>query len=631
MKNTLSARLGLLVVAFLFLGVIMLSNNLFRGVKLDLTENSIYTLSDGTRGVLSQLEEPVNLTLYFSFKVSEDYQALRGYAVRVEELLAEFAQAAGGKVTVSVVDPEPFSEQEDVAAGFGLTGAPVDNVGTKLYFGIAGSNAIGDNMALPFLQQEKEAFLEYDIAKLIYQLAHPDKTTVGLITGLGVMGGKVTQPGRPASPPWVFFQELQSFFDIRNLGMGVAAIPDGIDLLMIVHPKELSDSTQYAIDQFVLRGGRAAIFVDPMADRDVGDQIGGTEFLSSSLPQLFSAWGIENPETLFVADEANAMQVQLDYNSPPVTNLSIGRFKSTHLNQSDVVTQGLETINMSSVGYFLPLSDDPGWVSNGLDSVTTKVGTEITPLIVSSTQAAPMASTRLGYIPDPSVLFEAFLPTGAEYIIAARISGAAKTAFPDGPPVDSQQDAAAHLSVSASDINVIVVADTDVLSDRLWVRVQDFLGQQVVEPWASNGDFGVNLLDSLSGSNDLISIRSRGVFARPFEKIDDLRREAESTFREQEQALKARLAETESQLAALQQSNSDDGTMALSAEQSDLLLKFQNEQFDIRKQLRDVRHQLDQDIESLGARIKLINIILIPLLVLLFAGLQMVRRGRSRA
>jgi ABC-type uncharacterized transport system involved in gliding motility auxiliary subunit len=242
-----------------------------------------------------------------------------------------------------------------------------------------------------------------------------------------------------------------------------------------------------------------------------------------------------------------------------------------------------------------------------------------------------MASTRLGYIPDPSVLFEDFRPTGAQYIIAARVSGAAKTAFPDGPPVDSQLDADAHLSGSASDINVIVVADTDVLSDRLWVRVQDFLGQQMVEPWASNGDFGVNLLDSLSGSNDLISIRSRGVFARPFEKIDDLRREAESTFREQEQALEARLAETESQLAALQQSNSDDGTMALSAEQSDLLLKFQNEQFDIRKQLRDVRHQLDQDIESLGARIKLINIILIPLLVLLFAGVQMVRRGRSRA
>lgn len=631
MKNTLSARLGLLVVALLFLGVIMLSNNLFRGIKVDLTENSIYTLSDGTRGVLSQLEEPVNLTLYFSFKVSEDYQALRGYAVRVEELLAEFEEAAGGKLKVEVVDPEPFSEQEDIAAGYGLTGAPIDNIGTKLYFGIAGSNAIGDNMALPFLQQEKEAFLEYDIAKLIYQLAHPDKTKIGLITGLDVMGGKITQPGQPPSPPWVFFQELQSFFDVQNLGLTTTEIPDDIDVLMIVHPKDISDATQYAIDQFVLAGGRAAIFADPVADRDTGDQITGAEFRSSSLPQLFAAWGIEHPDTLFVADEGNAMQVQTSYDKPPVTNLSIGRFKADLLNQSDVVTQGLETINMSSVGYFLPLSDDPELVSNGLESITSKVGTEITPLIVSTNQASPMASTRLGFMPDPLVLFEDFRVTGAEYIIAARISGAVKSAFPDGPPADSQKDAAKHLEGSSADINVIVVADSDVLSDRLWVQVQEFLGQQIVEPWASNGDFGVNLLDSLAGSSDLISIRSRGVFSRPFERINDMRREADTEFREQEQALQARLTETESKLAALQQSQSDDGSMALSAEQSDLLLAFQQEQFDIRKQLRDVRHQLDKDIESLGNRIKLINIVLIPLLVLLFAGVQMIRRGRSRA
>lgn len=631
MKNTLSARLGLLVVGLLFLGTIMLSNNLFRGVKLDLTENSIYTLSDGTRGVLGQLDEPVKLTLYFSFKASEDFQALRGYAIRVEELLAEFEEAAGGKLSVSVVDPEPFSEQEDIAAGFGLSGVPIDNVGTKLYFGLAGSNAIGDNMALPFLQQEKEAFLEYDIAKLIYQLAHPDKTKIGLITGLEVMGGKVTQPGRPPSAPWVFFQELASFFEIENLGLSTETIPDDIDILLLLHPKELSEATQYAIDQFILGGGRAAIFVDPIADRDPGDQISGGGFKNSSLPQLFAAWGVEHPDSLFIADEANAMQVQVDYNSPPVTNLSIGRFKTANLNQGDVITQGLETINMSSVGYFLPLSDDDSLVSNGIDPVTTEVGTEITPLIISSTQAAPMASTRLGYIPDPSVLFEDFRPSGAEYIIAARVSGAVETAFPDGPPADSQQDAEAHLSSSASDINVILVADSDILSDRLWVQVQEFLGQQIVEPWASNGDFGVNLLDSLAGSSDLISIRSRGVFSRPFERIDDLRRDAESAFREQEQMLEARLAETESQLAALQQSNSDDGTMALSAEQSELLAQFQQEQFDIRKQLRDVRHQLDKDIESLGNRIKLINIVLIPLLVLLFAGVQMVRRGRSRA
>lgn len=630
MKNTLSARLGLIVVALLFLGVIMLSNNLFRGVKLDLTENSIYTLSEGTRGVLSQLEEPVNLTLYFSFKVSEDYQSLRGYAVRVEELLAEFQEAAGGKLTIDVVDPEPFSEQEDLAVGFGLTGAAIDNVGTKLYFGIAGHNAVGDNMALPFLQQEKEAFLEYDIAKLIYQLAHPDKATVGLISGLNVMGGKVTRPGQQPSPPWVFFQELQSFFDVRNLGMGVTDIPDDIDILMVVHPKEISRATEYAIDQFVLKGGRAAIFTDALADRDPGDQISGVEFRTSNLPDLFAAWGIEQPDSLFVADEANAMQVQVAYDRPPVTNISIGRFHATNLNQNDVITQGLETINTSSTGYFLPLSDDDSLVSNGLEPVITTVGTELTPLIVSSTQAAPMAATRLGYLPDPSALFQDFRPSGAEYILAARVSGAVKSAYPDGPPADSQQDAANHLAESSTDMNVIVVADTDILSDRLWVQVQEFLGKQMVEPWASNGDFGVNLLDSLSGSSDLISIRSRGVFSRPFERIDQLRRNAETENRAQEQALEAQLAETEAKLMALQQAQSDDDSMALSPEQSDLLAELQREAFGIRKQQREVRHQLDKDIESLGNRIKVINIVLIPFLVLLFAALQMLRRGRSR-
>lgn len=241
-----------------------------------------------------------------------------------------------------------------------------------------------------------------------------------------------------------------------------------------------------------------------------------------------------------------------------------------------------------------------------------------------------MAATRLGYLPDPSALFQDFRPSGAEYILAARVSGAVKSAYPDGPPADSQQDAANHLAESSTDMNVIVVADTDILSDRLWVQVQEFLGKQMVEPWASNGDFGVNLLDSLSGSSDLISIRSRGVFSRPFERIDQLRRNAETENRAQEQALEAQLAETEAKLMALQQAQSDDDSMALSPEQSDLLAELQREAFGIRKQQREVRHQLDKDIESLGNRIKVINIVLIPFLVLLFAALQMLRRGRSR-
>ena len=258
--------LGLLWLTFIV--ALIASNTLLRGMRIDLTEADLYTISTGTIELLESIDEPINLYLFFSDEETADIPFLRSYATLVRETLEEFARVADGRIIVHIIDPAPFSEDEDRASQFGLESISLGPLGQSVYFWLAGTNSVGDEDTIPFLQPEKETFLEYDLAKLIYNLATPDKTVVGLLAGVAMTAGFDPQT-QQITQPWVIMTQAQQLFEIRELTPGMAQIDADIGVLWIVHPQGLDETTLYAIDQFILRGGRALIFVDPFAEIDM--------------------------------------------------------------------------------------------------------------------------------------------------------------------------------------------------------------------------------------------------------------------------------------------------------------------------------------------------------------------------
>ena len=300
--------LGLL--ALIFITALIASNTLLRGLRIDLTENNLYTISPGTRDLLESINEPINIYFFFSDEETADIPFLRGYATRVRETLEEFARVAGDQLVVNVIDPAPFSEDEDRASQFGLQAISLGSLGQSVYFGIAGTNSVGDEDTIGFLQPEKETFLEYDLAKLIYNLSNPNKTVVGLLSGVSMNAGFNPQT-QQMTDPWVITSQARQVFDIRELTPDLTEIADDIGVLWVVHPQALGQAALYAIDQFILGGGRALIFVDPFAEIDMSSSDPATMAAgsSSSLGPLFSAWGIEYETENVVADDRYALSV----------------------------------------------------------------------------------------------------------------------------------------------------------------------------------------------------------------------------------------------------------------------------------------------------------------------------------
>lgn len=630
MKNMMHSKTGLIVILAIFIIFSLLSARLFNGVRFDLTEGQLYTLTDETQKILSELDSPVTLKLYFSEKATAELPGLRTYAHRIKELLDEYKTLAGGKLKVAFVDPIPFSEEEDEASAAGLQGVPVGIRGDEIFFGLVGTNDSDGEEVISFFQPDKEQFVEYELTKLIYNLSNPELPVVGIVSGVNINGG-FDYMTRQRQPAWVVMQQMEDLFDVRPLADDIDEIDSEIDILLLVHPKNLSQQMLFAIDQFVMKGGRTLVFVDPFAEADQPPApMAATASRRSDLAPLFTEWGIALQEEHIVGDFANSLVVNMGGGRNPVRHIGLLGLDAGAFNAEDVVMAGLESINLSSVG-----------ILDSLEGATTTV----VPLIQSSVESQPLVADRLNELQNPEALMESFAPTGKQYTLAARITGAANTAFPEGVEIEEQEAVAEEPDVADgepvmvkrllvpevlenSNINVIVVADTDVLSDRLWVQVQQFFGQRVVSPWADNAGFLVNALENLAGNEDLINIRSRGRFSRPFTKVEALRRNAEEQFLAQQQVLQEQLQETEAKLLELEQVRGDADSAILSEEQELELARFQDEKIKIRKELRDVQHQLDRDIESLGTELKMINIFLVPLLLTLLLVLMRVIRKR---
>lgn len=601
---------ALLLLGLGFLAALVASNTLLRGLRIDLTENDLYTISPGTRQVLQSIEEPINLYYFFSDRETADIPFLRTYATRVREMLEEFVAQAGGRLVLQIIDPLPFSEDEDRATQFGLEPVSLGTLGESIFFGLAGTNSVGGEQMIGFFQPDKEAFLEYDLAKLVYSLSSPDKPVVGLLSGVSMTAGFNPQI-QQMTEPWVITTQARQLFEIRTLTPGLAAIEDDIDILWIVHPQNLDAATLYAIDQFVLGGGRALVFVDPLAEIDMADAdpTGMAMGSASNLEQLFDAWGLTFSSANVVGDNRYALSISSGFGARPVRHLGLVGLDAASIDPEDVVTSGLGSINLGTAGHF---------------SVADDAAIELAPLLVSSTEAAELPTSQFQFLADPQTLLDGFMPSGEQYVFAARIIGPLTTAFPDGPPAPGESDdAAADPSgpqlTSSDSANVIVVGDVDILSDRLWVQTQSFLGQQIVTPFANNGDFIINALDNLSGSAALIGIRARASFSRPFTTVDELRRQADAQFRQTEQQLQAELSETEQRLGELQEARTDEGSLLMSTEQQDEIQRFLGQQVRIRSELRAVRRELDSSIEGLGTVLRVINIGLMPLLLTVVA------------
>jgi ABC-type uncharacterized transport system involved in gliding motility auxiliary subunit len=599
-----TAAVALCALGLLFVGLTILANQLLRSARIDLTASGLYTTAPGTQHILAGLKEPLNLYFFYSERAASNYPAIKTYGTRVQEFLQELARASGGRIRLSRIDPQPFSDEEDRATEYGITAVPTGSSGQSLYFGLAGTNSTDGRATIAFFDPAKEEFLEYDIVKLINELGNPTKPVVGWLSGLPMDGGADPQTGANREP-WAALTQTEQLFTLRRIEPAAKTLDADIDVLTLVHPKNLGVELQAAIEQYARKGGKLLLFVDPLAEQDPspppeaqGAMIPGAALdRASHVESLMQSLGVDFDTQNVVGDAQHALVVSTGPGGAGTRHLGILGLDASAFTKDEVITAGLSSINLATAGSLKQHAGSPF---------------RFTPLLQSSTQSALIPVARFAMLMDPATLRDGFRPTGERYTLAARLTGT-----PQQP------------------LNAIVIADTDLLSDFLWVRPEEFFGQHLAQAFANNGDLLWNSLENLSGTNDLISVRGRATFSRPFATVEALRRNAEDRFRTKEQELEAQLQQTEERLTALQAQRPDQGAreLILTPEQQKEIDSFQQRKTSIRRDLRAVRLNLNQDIENLGKIIKILNIIVFPVVIVgvlgAFARLRRRRRHGS--
>jgi len=635
-----TAVVALVCIALMLVSVNILATHFFTW-RLDLTRERLYTLSQGTLRTLAKIDEPLTLRFYYSTRLSDEVPSYGVYAQRVRELLDQYVAAAHGKLRLEVYNPQPFSDAEDRAVAFGLQGVPLDAAGEQVYFGLAATNSTDDQQVIAFFQPERERFLEYDLTKLVHSLAFPKKTVVGLISSLPLEGDMMAMMrGRPAEPMAVM-EQLNQLDTVKPLGTNIDAIPPDIDVLMLVHPQNLSEKTLYAIDQFVLRGGKALVFVDPLSELQAShpSQLNPPGSPSASnLERLFKSWGFEVPPNVVAGDRRDAQRVGVPSarGTRPVDYVAWLNLKADNLNREDMITADLSHINMASSGIVEPLADGK---------------TTVEPLITTSLDSTKIPAGKLTGLPDVAGLLAEFKPDNKRYILAAHVTGTAESAFPDGPPKLSEPakpeakegegdqppkpPEGEFLKQSLRPINMIVVADSDMLDDKFWLQKQEFFGQRVLVPTANNGDFVANAIEVLAGGDDLVGLRTRGTSARPFDVVDRIQAKAQARYSAEEHELQAKLKDTQTKLEGLTGKDQGNAATTLTAEQTKAIEEFRADIVQTRRHLRDVQAALRSDIQRLKAGLEFLNIALIPIIVaavaIVLGALRLRRRSRRAA
>jgi ABC-type uncharacterized transport system involved in gliding motility auxiliary subunit len=599
----------------------------FVNARADLTEGDVYTLSPGTRAVLGKLEAPVKLRLYYSQGSEAVPVGLKTFAKRVEDLLGEYKAAAKGKVVIEKFNPEPDSDAEESAQLDGIE-PQLTNTGEKFYLGLSIA-FLDQKAAIPVLTPDRERLIEYDITRGIAQVGETKKPVVGILSALPVMGRSL-DPIKKQQPTeaWVLVQELKKIFDVREVKLDAQKIDDDIKVLMVIHPRNLPEETEYAIDQYVLRGGKLIAFVDPYAyfdqQPDLQNPFGGNQAGQSTLYNLFKAWGVDVDMGKVIAD--------LTYASGAGPRLlpTLLSLTPPALNPDDVVSSQLGTLLIPFGGAF----------KNKLAE-----GLKQTVLAHTSKNAMPVDLIIATLSGEPST--RGFQPSGEEMPLAIRLTGKFHTAFPEGKPkpyapprmdkkkgVEEKKDepkAEPQLKVSAEENSVALVADVDLLSDGAAVEIQEVFGQRVAVPRNGNLALALGLIEHFSGDSALISLRSRASFAKPLNVIREMEARAQQQYLGKIKELEDSLNQTQEKLKEIQKAKGAVTSSILTAEQQVELDNFRKAALETRRVLKELRKNLRVETDTLEFWTKVINIGLVPLLVAI-AGLTLalIKRRRLR-
>ena len=628
-KSNLLSRFGTGLAGLLVLLVIIGAANLIIAnlrLRVDLTAERLYTLSTGSKQVLGKLENDVTLKFYFSSSSAEMPMGLKTYANQVQDLLKEYELAGKGRVALEAYDPKPDSDSEEWAQRYGIEPQQTNPFGQPVYFGLVA--VCGETEAvIPGFNPRTEATLEYDITRLITRVAWPEKPVIGVLSSLSVLGAPqnpmMMMRRQQQDQGWAAFRELRKDYTVREIQADVETIDADVKALIVVHPKNLEDKALFAIDQFVLRGGRLIVCVDPfnIADFEANQQqnpmmmqMGGGQAGPSTLGKLFDAWGVTFDTAKIVADLSAATKLNSG-NGRVEDNPAFLSLGTPNMAKDDLLTAQLSQV-------MLPFA--------GALSANTPKEITFTPLITTSTDNACLVDQMNAQF-GMSAMRAQLKPDGAQRTLAARLQGTFKTAFPDGLSTNgtaaATNAAPAHLTSGTS--TVMLFGDADFLNDRFCVQVMNSLFGQVAQPINDNLTLFGNTVEQFAGREELIGVRSRGQFNRPFVKVDQLEVKAMKQWQAEEERLEAALQETQQRLADLQQKKSGNERLILSKEQQAELEQFRKTQAETRKQLKEVRKNLNKDIERLGLSLKVVNIALLPLLVIgfgLFRGLR--RRKR---
>ena len=627
------ALIALVLVLVILVGANVLVGRYLPGVRADLTAGRVYTLSAGTREVLGGLKQPVTLRLYYSRKLGAVIPSYGALADRVQQMLGEYARLSHGMLRVRTFDPEPYSDTEDRAIADGMQGVPLDQGGEQVYFGLAGSNQLDTERSISFFKAEREAFLEYDLTRLVYELSDPTRPVVGLMTSLPMQGDPRAMMMGGKSQPWTSLAELQQSFAVTSLPLDTTVIPPDIKVLLVAQAQHLSQPTLYAIDQFVMRGGRLLAMVDPHSEMEAsqpsmtGQPVTDTE---SDLTTLFDKWGIVFDPKQVVGDLDGAWRVRSSSASDRVQAVDYVAWINIRdgLSHDDPATADLKQVSVAAAGQI---------------SLRPDSGLTLTPLLSSSPDRSAMIDVAsVQTAPNPARILADFKPDGQRHVIAARISGPLKSAFDAAPKQEAPDKDAAAADAKPADLppyrahtegaaNLVVIADTDIMGDRFWVRVADFFGEQTAVPFADNGAFISNLVGTLAGGDALMGLRGRGVTVRPFAYIDRMTETADARYRQTEQGLLKHLEDVQKQLAGLRGSGGDASQAVITPAQAAAVEEARRDVMQTRQKLRLVQLDLRRDIATLEDRLRVIDIAAVPAVLTLIAIGIAVLRARRRA
>jgi ABC-type uncharacterized transport system involved in gliding motility auxiliary subunit len=633
-RNKLISSLGSVTGVFVVLGIVILVNILVSrlpSMRMDLTAERLYTLSTNTKSMLGDLERDVALKFYFSRSARSTPIPIKQYAQRIQDLLGEYETHGRGRIRLEVLDPEPDSDEEEWAQKYGLQAQGLGPFGGEsFYLGVAAVAGTRE-AAIPFLAPSAEPQLEYLLTRLIHEVSQTERPTIGLMTSLPVMGTPqmpFRQPQGPQAAKWAVIADIERLYAVREVSPTVEEIPADLETLLVLHPKDLSEKTLFALDQFVLRGGRLLAFMDAMAlaeqeTQQQPNQFGGMG-TGSDLNRLTQAWGLEMRPGKLLGDPAAATTISRGAAGGGEESIAWLSLRGERVNREDVATASLEFVMMPFAG---ALSGEPA------------EGLSMTPLVSPSDDAGLLDTfAAMG----PSSAARKDLERESGLLLGVRLQGNFKTAFPDGPPEDAapeedgdeagetEEETPAYLTESDGRGAVILVSDVDMLYDRFAVRTMSFLGQTMMQPVNDNLNFALNLIEQMAGSEALIGLRSRGTYERPFTKVLQLQQEAQDRYQDEELSLQEELQEAQSRINELQAAKDQDQRFILSPAQADEIEKFNEKVFETRQKLKEVRKNLRKDIEALGLKLKFINIAAVPLAI---AGFGIVRglRRRQRA